>query len=94
MEIIHSSFRSFAMRWCRLSSRCFPSAIMVNDRLAAVAVFQLLPVSRLLSARSGLWSKGEICMGWMVPKREDDFVSTAGGCKAPAPSKRREGDGC
>jgi hypothetical protein len=38
VEIIHSSFRSFAMRWCRLSSRCFPSAIMVNDRLAAVAV--------------------------------------------------------
>ncbi|MHB1409862.1 MAG: hypothetical protein ACYCXC_09750 [Acidovorax defluvii] len=53
MEIIHSSFRFFAMRWCRLSSRCFPSAIMVNDRLAAVAAFQLLPVSRLLSAKSG-----------------------------------------
>ncbi len=43
MEIIHSSFRSFAMRWCRLSSRCFPSAIMVNDRLAAVAVIRCSP---------------------------------------------------
>ena len=28
------------MRWCRLSSRCFPSAIMVNDRLAASAVLR------------------------------------------------------
>ncbi|MBP6613495.1 MAG: hypothetical protein KA197_08855, partial [Aquabacterium sp.] len=53
VEIIHSSFRPFAMRWCRLSCRCFPPAIMVNDRLAAMSVIQ----SRQASSRyPALWS--------------------------------------